>query len=103
MERIFYKPEMFTTRGQKFETPNCLGGTFTIELVERTSDDKFIFLRRRKANWPEQKYTFSLEDLGRLVYVLVPGKFERIILRDEACRKYEAMLSDPKVLRVEQF
>jgi len=99
MERIFYKEEKFTTRGEKFETPSGLGGSFTIEFIRQTSNGRFEFLRRRKPDWPEQVYTFSASELKEKVYRLIPDRFERLMLTDVANQKYEQMMKDPHVDR----
>lgn len=101
MERIFYKEEKFTTRGEQFETPSGLGGTFTIEYIRRTSNGRFEFLRRRMPDWPEQIYTFSESELKEMVYRLIPGRFDRLMLSNVANQKYELMMKDPHVDRIE--
>ena len=103
MERVFYTPERFTRRGEKFETPNCLGGTFTIEFVRKTATGRYMFLRRRMADWPEESYNFTADELKQKVYVLVPDKFQRLVLSNEATGRYEAILNDPLVDRTERF
>ncbi|WP_224962775.1 hypothetical protein [Geomonas subterranea] len=100
MERIFYKEDKFTTRGEKFETPSGMGGSFTIEYIRRTSNGRFEFLRRRMPDWPEQVYTFSASELKERVYRLIPSRFDRLMLTDIANRKYEEMMNDPHVDRI---
>lgn len=103
MEGVFYKPEKFTSRGEIFQTPSGLGGTFSVEFVNKTANGRFVFVRRRMADWPEEIYTFTANEVKTKVYVLVPDKFQRLILTNEATQKYEAILSDPDVDRVERF
>lgn len=100
MERIFYKEDKFTTRGEKFETPSGMGGSFTIEYIRRTSNGRFEFLRRQMPDWPKQVYTFSASDLKERVYRLIPSRFDRLMLTDIANRKYQEMMNDPHVDRI---
>lgn len=102
MEKIFYQPSKFAQRGEKFETPSNLGGTFIIEFVE-ASDDKFIFLRRKTRDWPETTYTFTVETLVLQVFVIILDKYDRQWVSDESRKKYEAMLKDPHIDRVERY
>lgn len=103
MDRIFYNEEKFTARGEKFETPSGLGGTFTIEFIRKTSNGRFEFLRRKKVDWPEQVYIFSASELKEKVYRLIPGRFERLMLLDDSRKKYEEMMKDPHVDRIESI
>lgn len=103
MERVFFKEEKFTTRGEKFETPSGFGGAFSIEFIRKTANGRFVFLRRRWEDWPEETYTFTASQLKEKVYRLIPDKFERYMLSTEANAKYEAILSDPHVDRTERF
>lgn len=102
MEKIIYKPGKFTSPGEQFVTPSGLGGTFKIEFVKKT-DDRFVFLRRKSGGWPKETYTFTAETLATQVFVLNPGKSERFMLKDEALQKYETMLKDPEIDRVERY
>lgn len=103
MERVFYKEEKFTKPGEKFETPSGLGGTFSIEFVRKTANDRFVFLRRRKEDWPEETYTFTASELKTKVYVLVPDKYQQYVLSAEANERYDAILNDPHVDRIERI
>ncbi len=101
MDRITFDPSKFTKIGDKFDTPSGMGGSFSIEFVG-CKDQKYMFRRRAVNDWPEAMYAFTAEEVAVQVYILIPDKFERMMLTNAACRKYEAILKDPHIKSVER-
>lgn len=103
MDRLFFKPSRFRKRGEKFETPSGMGGTFTIEFIAKTDDGKFIFLRMpTSTGWPASAYTFTEDKLAKEVFQSIPNKFERCVMYETFRKKYERMLANPHIERVEK-
>ena len=100
MERIYYKPSKFMLRGEKFETPSGLGGTFDIKFVKKDADGKYHFFRKKRGGWPAASYTFTEEQLKTEVFLTILDKYERLVLTAESCKKYEQLLADPHIDRV---
>ena len=103
MDKIFYMPSKFVCKGERFDTPSGMGGSFTIELIGKRPDGKFAFYRPAKTDWPADTYVFTEEQLSSQVYRVIPGKYERLVFKDETRKKYEEMLADRDVDRVENY
>jgi hypothetical protein len=101
MDRIYYTPSKFTRSGDKFDIDSRLGGTFTVEFVGKTPDGLFRFHRKKVNDWPAADYTYTEEQVSKEVFHLVPDKYDRLVMKDESREKYERMLADPHIDRVE--
>jgi hypothetical protein len=103
MERIFYLPTKFTTKGETFDTPSGLGGTFTVVFSKKTKDGCYEFVRPKKHGWPRATYSFTEAQLRTEIFHTIPDKYDRLMISEEKRLAYEAMLADPCVERRERI
>lgn len=102
MIRINYKPSKFATVGEKFDISSGLGGSFTVSFIGKTESGDFIFRRAKTSSFPAATYTFAPGAVTKEIYRLIPDKYERLMLTEEAQAKYETMLNDPHVAGTER-
>lgn len=101
MTAIFYKPTKFTRRWEWFKTQSGSDGSVDVRFLGVAKDGRFKFLC--EDSWPKAKYLFTVEQLSKKIYRLIPNEFDRSIVSDKCKAKYQEILNDPHVDRVVEY